>query len=161
MIDSLCSIRFVFDSLCVRFAYAIDIPGVNDAENFSSFIQSMASVGMREHVKTVVQVLSGILHLGNIRFAERDGFNVVTNETKESCEIVAKLFQISPKVLEGALCQQQFASGRGSVYNMQLSTDQCVANRDALAKATYESLFTWFISTVGILHVSFCVSHFF
>ena len=90
------------------------------------------------------QVYSAVLLLGNLSFqlpedgegkAELASVPIPVVTPQADLEAVAALLQIEPSALSSLLVTKRIGTGRGSFYDVPLTTAQCVDMRDALAKA--------------------------
>ena len=59
---------------------------------------------------------------------------------------VARLLGVPADALENALTHRIVHSGRGSMYQVVLTAQQCADARDALAKAVYARFFDWLVA---------------
>eukprot|EP01132_Coremiostelium_polycephalum_P006752 gene6752-8373_t len=117
-------------------------------ENYSTVKKSMQSMGLnRDEIDHVFQILSVILHLGNIEFIKDKVSNFASlsdnPQVSSSINIVSQLLGFpSPGLFRQSLLNRNLkASGRGSVYSRPMEVDQSEQARDALAKSLYLKLF--------------------
>ncbi|XP_057689342.1 myosin IEb isoform X1 [Corythoichthys intestinalis] len=127
------------------------VEDVNDKKEFSDTLEAMSVVGLSaEDQDSVVQLVAGILHLGNINFREENNFAVV-----ESADFLA-----FPSFLLGipqdALCDKLTSrimdskwGGKTESISVTLNTEQACFTRDALAKALYSRLFDFLVDRVN------------
>ncbi|XP_077433105.1 myosin IEb isoform X3 [Vanacampus margaritifer] len=127
------------------------VEDVNDKKEFSDTLDAMSVVGLStEDQDSVVQLVAGILHLGNLNFREENNFAVV-----ESCDFLA-----FPSFLLGipqdALCSKLTSrildskwGGKTESISVTLNTEQACFTRDALAKALYSRLFDFLVDCVN------------
>ncbi|RYG56025.1 hypothetical protein EON66_03880 [archaeon] len=119
--------------------------GVDDAAELECVREALISVGIDAKMQHgMFTILSGLLHLGNVRFEENERGEAVL-ATPRSAEYAAQLLgvELLPEKLVKRLVR---VKGRTSVYEVNLTSRQAAVARDALAKTTYERLFTWIIS---------------
>ncbi|KAJ1910342.1 hypothetical protein IWQ60_010705 [Tieghemiomyces parasiticus] len=125
------------------------IPDVNDALQFTDLCASMKALGLnKKYQKQIFQLLSAILHLGNIQFVDLpDNF-----QSQEPCEIrnmdvlslVAGLLGIDELALQGTLTFKTKMIKR-EVCTVFLDAAQARQQRDDLAKSLYSLLFSWMV----------------
>lgn len=98
-------------------------------------------------------MLSVILWLGNVQFAEREDGNSTIADT-DVTDFVAYLMEVESalvqKVLTSKIVETQRGGRRGSVYDVPLNPSQATSVRDALAKAIYNNLFEWIVSRINV-----------
>ena len=139
--------HYVNQSQC----YTVD--GVDDTKEFQDVIQAMDTMGISlEERNTIFEIVAGILHIGNVPFAEDDHGNAYITDRTE-LEITAALWQVPVENLEYALTYRQMTSGVGAhkeVFQSPLNLVQADGTRNALAKDIYDRLFTWLVEKVNI-----------
>ena len=114
-------------------------------------VKAMRSLGWSEDtVDTVLAIVAGLLHLGQIQFdsEERDGVDasVVTDEGILS--YAAKLLGVDIELLRQALLERVIVA-RGQEIRTQLTPEKSTDARDALAKTLYGALFLWIVDQVN------------
>ncbi|KAG1375353.1 hypothetical protein G6F61_008545 [Rhizopus arrhizus] len=98
-------------------------------------------------VTQIFQLLSAILHIGNIQFQndndalQQEACNV---RNRDVLEVVALMLGVSPSKLEQALTYK-LRLIRKELCTMFLNTQGAVEQRDALARALYHVLFLWIV----------------
>jgi myosin I len=83
-----------------------------------------------EDQNNMLRMLSGILWLGNIKFAQAEGKTVISNE--EPLKIASKLLGVESESLERSILYRVINTGtvkRGSTYNVPQSPDQASGNK--------------------------------
>ncbi|XP_072603752.1 unconventional myosin-XIX isoform X2 [Vulpes vulpes] len=97
----------------------------------------------------IFQVLAGLLHLGNIRFADSE-------DEAQPCQLMgsirtsASLLQLPEDPLLETLQIRTIRAGRQQqVFRKPCSRAECDTRRDCLAKLVYARLFDWLVSVIN------------
>ncbi|KAB1259251.1 Unconventional myosin-If [Camelus dromedarius] len=120
--------------------------------NFHIYYQSaMQVIGIPPNVQQLVlQLVAGILHLGNISFCE-DG-NYARVESTDLLAFPAYLLGIDSARLQEKLISRKMDSrwgGRSESIDVTLNVEQAAYTRDALAKGLYARLFDFLVEASG------------
>lgn len=119
-------------------------PGIDDSAEWVATQQGFAGLGVSQsELKPILQVLSGILQLGNVQFHasdSTDGTESSEPTERDSIETAAGLFEVSPEALIKALTTREIKTA-GKTLTTSQRPEQAIAARDALSKALYSALF--------------------
>ncbi|XP_032177918.1 unconventional myosin-XIX isoform X4 [Mustela erminea] len=101
----------------------------------------------------IFQVLAGLLHLGNIRFAHSEDEAQpchLTGDAKCSLRTSALLLQLPEDPLLETLRIRTIRAGRQQqVFRKPCSRAECDTRRDCVAKLVYARLFDWLVSVIN------------
>lgn len=129
--------------------YKVD--GTDDRSEFSETLSAMQVIGIPPNVQQLVlQLVAGILHLGNISFCE-DG-NYARVESVDLLAFPAYLLGIDSGRLQEKLTSRKMDSrwgGRSESIDVTLNVEQATYTRDALAKGLYSRLFDFLVEASG------------
>jgi len=131
------------------------LAGTDDRAAFEETVAAMKVIGLdEEQIEAVLEVVSAVLHLGNIRFegamdAKADEAVVCSDETSlRSLHHAATLLGTSPEELRRALMSRKITIG-GEVIVKEFNVLESVESRDSLSKALYGRLFDWIVAAVN------------
>lgn len=122
---------------------------VEDTAKYNELKSLLKSLGINKTTLFhLTQILSAILHLGNLQFID-DATNqqdsaIIKNTTE--LEITAELLGVEPKALETCLTYQTKLIKR-DLTTIFLNAEQASVQRDALAEAIYSLLVSWLVET--------------
>ncbi|KAI6202474.1 hypothetical protein M3Y96_00952800 [Aphelenchoides besseyi] len=125
--------------------------GTNDAEEFSATLDAMHVVGIDDRSQLeILQLVSAILHVGNITFDESDNYAAVRSD--DYLQFPAYLLGLSPDAIKEKLTKRRLESKWGSQteqIDVTLNVEQAVYTRDAWVKAMYSRLFDYLVTSVN------------
>ncbi|XP_023292615.2 unconventional myosin-Va isoform X1 [Lucilia cuprina] len=134
-----------------------DIDKVSDRDQFKETIQAMLILGFdKRQISDVLNILAGILHLGNLKFSHKYKSN--SNEIDpDGCQIdpddlhlrvMGELLKINADDLRKWLKTRQIESVNELVL-IPNNLETAMAARDALAKHIYAKLFQYIVSVLN------------
>ncbi|XP_075714040.1 unconventional myosin-Ie [Rhinoderma darwinii] len=130
-------------------SYKVD--DINDRRDFQETMQAMSVIGIfAEEQAMVLQIVAGILHLGNISFKEKGNYAAV--ESEEFLAFPTFLLGINDSRLKEKLTSRQMDSkwgGKSESINVTLNVEQACYTRDALAKALHARLFDYLVDSIN------------
>ncbi|KAG9415669.1 hypothetical protein AC1031_000051 [Aphanomyces cochlioides] len=141
----------------LRVSKCFSVDDVNDEEEFQATMTAMQHVGIKKkQIELVVQMLAGILHLGNVDFAPlqvEDAEGSAVAETS-SLDLACKLLGLDGPALSRAFCfkwlHTMAPGGKIESYEVPQNPDQARSQRDAIAKFLYSSMFDFLVERINV-----------
>ncbi|XP_036051801.1 unconventional myosin-XIX isoform X5 [Onychomys torridus] len=103
--------------------------------------------------KTIWKILAGLLHLGNVHFADSEDEAQpcqLMGGTKVSVRTSASLLQLAEDMLLETIQIRTIKAGKQQqVFRKPCSRAECDTRRDCLAKLIYARLFDWLVSVIN------------
>uniref|UniRef100_A0A2K5V1U2 Myosin IE n=1 Tax=Macaca fascicularis TaxID=9541 RepID=A0A2K5V1U2_MACFA len=129
-------------------SYKVD--DIDDRREFQETLHAMNVIGIFAEEQTLVlQIVAGILHLGNISFKEVGNYAAV--ESEEFLAFPAYLLGINQDRLKEKLTSRQMDSkwgGKSESIHVTLNVEQACYTRDALAKALHSRVFDFLVDMI-------------
>lgn len=130
-------------------SYKVD--DIDDKRDFQETLHAMNVIGIFSEEQTLVlQIVAGILHLGNISFKEVGNYAAV--ESEEFLAFPAYLLGINQDRLKEKLTSRQMDSkwgGKSESIHVTLNVEQACYTRDALAKALHARVFDFLVDSIN------------
>ncbi|XP_061871190.1 unconventional myosin-If isoform X1 [Colius striatus] len=127
------------------------VEGTDDRSDFHETMNAMQVIGIRGgDQQLVLQIVAGILHLGNISFREEGNYARVENA--DSLAFPAYLLGIDQERLNEKVTSRKMDSkwgGRSESITVTLNVEQAAYTRDALAKGLYARVFDFLVESVN------------
>uniref|UniRef100_A0A8D3D2D3 Osteoclast-stimulating factor 1 n=1 Tax=Scophthalmus maximus TaxID=52904 RepID=A0A8D3D2D3_SCOMX len=127
-------------------SYKVD--DINDKSDFQETMHAMDVIGISVADRAMVlQIVAGVLHLGNITFRESGNYAAV-----EILAFPAFLLGIDQKRLKEKLTSRKMDSKWGNAVesiDVTLNVEQACYTRDALSKALHARVFDYLVASVN------------
>uniref|UniRef100_A0A8D2LT09 Myosin IE n=1 Tax=Varanus komodoensis TaxID=61221 RepID=A0A8D2LT09_VARKO len=124
------------------------VEDINDKLDFQETLHAMNVIGIfADEQALVLQIVAGVLHLGNISFKEVGNYAAV-----EILAFPAFLLGIDQGRLKEKLTSRQMDSkwgGKSESIHVTLNVEQACYTRDALAKALHARVFDYLVDSIN------------
>ena len=124
------------------------VPDVDDKDEFHVTTNALDMLGIHPDVQEqIFQILSGILHLGNIEIKKlRNDASVSSDD--ENLQIACKLLGINQFDFAKWITKKQIVT-RSEKIETKLNYSQAIVVRDSVSKFIYSALFDWLVDTIN------------
>mgnify|MGYP002630367848 CR=1 FL=1 len=134
-------------------AAAAKSDGIDDAALWADAMRQLSMVGVSDHmVKSILELLAGVLTLGNIEFAAAkhgsDGGDQLEPKDPATLEAASRLLQMVPTSLSAALTTSTLTVA-GSDVTKFLNDEDCRDTRDALSRTVYMTIFDHLVERIN------------
>ncbi|XP_078283334.1 unconventional myosin-Ie isoform X2 [Rhinoraja longicauda] len=127
------------------------VEDINDRKDFQETLHAMNVIGIfTEEQAMVLQIVAGVLHMGNLTFKEVGNYAAV--ESEEFLAFPAFLLGINQERLKEKLTSRKIDGkwgGKSETINVTLNVDQACYTRDALSKALHSRVFDFLVDSIN------------
>lgn len=140
------------DSFTYLSKYKKRFPVAEDSARFQELKSALKSSGFRkEHVARMIQLITTILHLGNLEFVDPDtttSQEAAYVKNPELLDTVADFLGLDPRALENVLTFKTTMI-RKDFTTLILNAEQAARQRDSLCQTLYSLLFNWIVERMN------------
>jgi len=124
---------------------------INDKRDFIQLCGCFRKMNLDDNsIDAILDVVAGLLHLGQIQFNKVVDYSGDVSEIKDSKYVhhVARLCGFATNELEEILtCRTVFS--RGEEFKKRFTPVQSIQARDAIAKTVYQVMFDWIVNAIN------------
>ncbi|KAI7812222.1 unconventional myosin-Va, partial [Triplophysa rosa] len=125
------------------------IEGVDDFKEMQATRKAFSLLGITETYQMgLFQILSAILHLGNVEMKERGSSSCGVSDESGHLAVFCDLAEVSHESMAHWLCHKKLKTATETL-NKPVTRTEAVNGRDALAKHIYAKLFSWIVGEVN------------
>ncbi|GMT07362.1 hypothetical protein PENTCL1PPCAC_29536, partial [Pristionchus entomophagus] len=127
----------------------IQLPNVDDGQEFAATIKAMKTMGFHDdEITSVLRVVSAILLMGNIEFFQEKKSDQAVLPDDKVMQKVCHLLGLPVSELSKAFLRPRIKVGREHVQKAQ-TKDQAEFAVEAISKACYERMFKWLVNRIN------------
>ena len=134
------------------------IAGVDDMEEFEHTCEAMKTIGIDSTTQSSLwEVLTGLLKLGNVKFALKEAENPEKGSSptdSDAMAAISSLLGVENNEFVLRLTEKRSVSGRGSVTAVPLDERKASDNSHALVKYVYGCMFEWLVEKINLSHAT-------